>query len=95
MGKFALAMWVLGIILRGVKEWGNLSDENQARVLGAIQLKFASRIGDGEIIKFIWDNRDEILEFVLTIIGLFGGTEEVSVLSEADAKVAALIAACE
>lgn len=30
--------------------------------------------GDGKLIEWIWENREEILEFVLRLIGMFGGS---------------------
>lgn len=38
----------------------------------------AQKIGDGQIIKWLWDNREEIIEFIGRIIGMLpaGNSED-------------------
>lgn len=103
MGTIPLVLMIIRIIMQIVgklPEWNSLTTTEKEIVASAVQYRFVSQIGDGTFLKWLWENKEEVIEFVLKIIGLIGeiGSEDDLVtLSSADWSSAgeSLIAALE
>ena len=72
MNWFQIVLMIIGL-LRDLKRSG----DRQAFAATATGQAVG---GDGKLIDWLWENREEILEFVLKIIGLFGKGEEVGTM---------------
>ena len=66
MSVFQVIMAVLAI-LRAIRSAKSLEELQSVECVQQIG-------GDGKLIEWIWENREEILEFVLRLIGMFGGS---------------------
>lgn len=82
--------------------WNALQDpETREMIVEWINERLPGDIGDGtlirDLLKFLWENRQEIIEFVLTIIGLFtiDGQLMVKSAGEPDDYPAEALAALE
>lgn len=89
MSWLPIVLWLLRV-LRGV-DIADLPPFVRDLLESLLRSKFGKAFAqfDGELLKFIWENREEILDFILRIMDLFNetggppvGVPTVKVLSE-------------
>ena len=70
MGIVQLILMIIGLL----KQLQNAESKEAFAASAEVQL-----IGDGRIIEWLWENREELLEFILRIIGMLPSTDPVAV----------------
>ena len=70
MGIVQLILMIIGLL----KQLQNAESKEAFAASAEVQ-----QIGDGRIIEWLWENREELLEFILRIIGMLPSTDPVAV----------------
>lgn len=98
MAWIPLIIFVIEQILKlvGKTDGWKLLPWRQKEVVAAIVAdKYRAQIGDGSLLKWLWENREQIIEFVLTIIDMFDGEDDVSISATCDVSMESLCAMLE
>lgn len=77
MNWFQLALLIINLL----RELKNAKSEEAFCTSASAQ---ALPVASGDLLKWLWENREEIIEFVKVIVGMFGQQDQPSIQSSLD-----------